>query len=193
MTSASRRANILTSMSPIAPRPQHRIAFVVMGVSGSGKSTIGAGLAEALGIGFVDGDGLHAAASVAKMRAGIALGDADRAPWLERIGAELADASQRPRGVGVACSALKRAYRDRLREAAPGLGFVFLDGTSEVIASRLGGRSGHFMPGSLLASQLQTLERPAHDEGDLARFDIALAPDEIVRRASAWLRGRSER
>lgn len=180
-------------MSPIAPEPQRRIAFVVMGVSGSGKSTIGVGLAEALGIGFVDGDGLHAEASIAKMRAGIALDDADRAPWLARIGTELADASRWPGGVGVACSALKLAYRDRLREAAPGLAVVFLDGTAEVIASRLGGRSGHYMPGSLLASQLQTLERPADAEADVARFDIALPPDEILRRAAAWLRARGAR
>ena len=180
-------------MDRIAPEPQRRIAFVVMGVSGSGKSTVGAGLAEALGIGYLDGDGLHAEASVAKMRAGIALEDADRAPWLARIGAELADAARWPHGVGVACSALKLAYRDRLRQAAPGLAFVFLDGTAEVIASRLGGRSGHYMPGSLLASQLQTLERPAEEESDVARFDIALTAEEIVRRAAAWLRARGER
>lgn len=147
---------------------------VVMGVSGSGKSTVGAALADALGLRFVDGDALHSAANVAKMAAGIPLDDADRAPWLDAIGAVLADGP-----VVVACSALKRAYRNRLRAAAPGLQLVFLDGSPALLASRMTSRPGHFMPTSLLDSQLATLERPAPDEHALTA-DIAQPAAEIV-------------
>ncbi|HEY4152825.1 MAG TPA: gluconokinase, partial [Pseudolysinimonas sp.] len=133
--------------------------IVVMGVSGSGKTTVGAALADALGVRFVDGDALHPAANVAKMAAGIPLEDADRAPWLDAIGAVLASGP-----VVVACSALKRTYRDRLRAAAPMLELVFLDGSRELLASRMTARPGHFMPASLLDSQLATLERPTPDE-----------------------------
>ena len=132
---------------------------VVMGVSGSGKTTVGAALAHALGLEFVDGDALHPAANVAKMAAGIPLDDADRAPWLDAIGAVLAAGP-----VVVACSALKRVYRDRLRAAAPTLQLIFLDGERDVLASRMAARPGHFMPASLLDSQLATLERPTPDE-----------------------------
>jgi len=147
---------------------------VVMGVSGSGKTTVGAALADALGLRFVDGDALHPAANVAKMAAGIPLDDADRAPWLDAIGAVLADGP-----VVVACSALKRAYRDRLRAAAPGLQLVFLDGDRALLASRMAARPGHFMPTSLLDSQLATLERPDPDEHALTA-DIAPPAEEIV-------------
>ena len=99
-----------------------------MGVSGSGKSTVAAGIAAALGLAFIDGDSLHTPASVARMRAGIALTDDDRWPWLDRIGACLGDVARYPQGIVIACSALKRAYRDRIRAAAPGVRFVFLDG-----------------------------------------------------------------
>jgi gluconokinase len=146
---------------------------VVMGVSGTGKSTIGVALADALGIPFVEGDDLHPEANVAKMAAGIPLTDADRAPWLDRIAAELGSP------VVVACSALKRAYRDRLREAAPDLALVYLHGTAELLAARVEGREGHFMPTALLQSQLDTLEEPAPDE-DAIPADVALRPDEIV-------------
>jgi len=147
---------------------------VVMGVSGSGKTTVGAALADALGLRFVDGDAMHPAANVAKMAAGIPLDDADRAPWLDAIGAVLADGP-----VVVACSALKRAYRDRLRAAAPDLQLVFLDGAPALLASRMAARPGHFMPTSLLDSQLATLERPDPDEHALT-VDIARPADEIV-------------
>ena len=146
---------------------------VVMGVSGTGKSTVGAALADALGIPFVEGDDLHPAANVAKMAAGIPLTDADRAPWLDAVAAAL----ESP--VVVACSALKRRYRDRLREAAPGLALVYLHGTAELLAARMEGREGHFMPTALLQSQLDTLEEPAPDE-DAIPVDVALRPDEIV-------------
>ncbi len=147
---------------------------VVMGVSGSGKSTVGAALADALGIPFEDGDALHPAANVAKMAAGIPLDDANRAPWLDAIVELLA------RGpVVVACSALRRAYRDRLRAAAPELALVLLDGDRELLAERMAARPGHFMPASLLDSQLATLERPAPDEHALI-VDVAAPVDEIV-------------
>lgn len=158
-----------------------------MGVSGSGKSTVGAGIADALGLGFVDGDGLHSPESVARMAAGHALRDEDRWPWLDRIGARLADVGAAPAGVVIACSALKRSYRDRIRAAAPGVRFVFLDGPAELIAARMAGRSGHYMPPALLASQLQTLEPPGDDEADALRFDIAVPASEIVRRAALAL------
>jgi len=158
-----------------------------MGVSGSGKSTVAAGIAAALGLAFIDGDGLHAPASVARMRAGIALADDDRWPWLDRIGACLCDAEASPRGVAIACSALKRAYRDRIRAAAPGVRFVFLDGPAALIETRMAARTGHYMPGTLLASQLQTLEPPGADEGDVVRIAIELPADEIVHRAAAAL------
>jgi gluconokinase len=159
------------------------MAVVVMGVSGSGKSTVAARIAAAMGLHFIDGDALHLPGSVAKMKAGIALEDDDRWPWLDRIGARLADGAQGPEGVVVACSALKKAYRDRLRRAAPGVRFVFLDGPAALIESRLAGRSGHFMPGALLASQLETLEIPGSGEGDVLRVSVELPVDEVVSRA----------
>jgi gluconokinase len=146
---------------------------VVMGVSGTGKSTIGRGLAEALGLPFVEGDDLHPDANVAKMAAGIPLTDADRAPWLDRVAARLDEP------VVITCSALKRSYRDRLRRAAPDLVLVYLHGTRELLAERMAQRDGHFMPTSLLDSQLATLEEPAADE-DVIPVDIKLRPDEIV-------------
>ncbi|GHF18852.1 gluconokinase [Pseudolysinimonas yzui] len=144
-----------------------------MGVSGTGKSTIGRGLAETLGLPFVEGDDLHPPANVAKMAAGIPLTDADRAPWLDRIAAEL------DRPVVITCSALKRSYRDRLRAAAPDLVLVYLHGSPELLAARMAQRDGHFMPPSLLESQLATLEEPSADE-DAIPVDVALQPDEIV-------------
>jgi gluconokinase len=150
-----------------------RRVIVVMGVSGTGKSTIGRALAETLDLPFVEGDDLHSEANVAKMAAGIPLTDADRAPWLDRIAAEL------DRPVVITCSALKRAYRDRLRLAAPDLVLVYLHGSPELLAARMAQRDGHFMPTALLESQLATLEEPAADE-DVIGVDVMLRPDEIV-------------
>lgn len=146
---------------------------VVMGVSGSGKSTVGSALADALGLTFVDGDSLHPPANVAKMAAGIPLDDADRAPWLDAVGAALA------RGDVVACSALKRRYRDRLRELAPATRVVYLRGSRELLSERLAGRHHAFMPASLLDSQLAALEEPTPDEHAIV-LDIAERPDELV-------------
>ena len=158
-----------------------------MGVSGSGKSTVGAGIADVLGLHFIDGDGLHSAANVARMRAGTPLQDDDRWPWLDRVGERLHDAAQWPAGVVVACSALKRAYRDRIRAAAPDVRFVFLDGAAGLIGSRMSTRTGHYMPAALLESQLRTLERPGEDEADVIRVDIAADAAAIVERAVASL------
>jgi len=134
---------------------------VVMGVSGSGKTTVGAALAEAIGVPFEDGDSLHPAANVAKMSAGIPLSDEDRGPWLDTIGRVLAAGP-----VVVACSALKRAYRDRLRAAAPDLELVYLEVDRVTLLERMRHRA-HFMPPSLLNSQLATLEVPTDDEHPL--------------------------
>jgi gluconokinase len=158
-----------------------RRVIVVMGVSGTGKSTIGRALAETLDLPFVEGDDLHPESNVAKMAAGIPLTDADRAPWLDLIAAEL------DRPVVVACSALKRSYRDRLRAAAPDLVLVYLHGAPELLASRMGQRDGHFMPTVLLESQLATLEEPAADEVAIPA-DVMLRPDEIVELVTDRLR-----
>lgn len=147
-------------------------AVVVMGVSGSGKTAVAIGLAEATGLRAVDADDLHSPEAVARMRAGHPLSDMDRFPWLDRVGAVLAESAASPQGVVMACSALRRVYRDRLRAACPGVRFLFLDGSRELIAARLSQRSGHYMPASLLDSQLQTLERPGADESDAQRVDI---------------------
>jgi carbohydrate kinase (thermoresistant glucokinase family) len=153
-----------------------------MGVSGSGKSTVGSLLAAELKLSFVDGDDLHPPENKKKMAAGVALNDADRVPWLDAIAAVLARGS-----VVVACSALKRRYRDRLRAGAPELRLIYLQGTPELLAERLSARKHEFMPAKLLDSQLATLEEPGSDEGALA-VDVALAPGEIVLRAAAWYR-----
>ncbi len=163
------------------------LAVVIMGVSGSGKSAVADALAQRLGMRAIDGDDLHAAEAVAKMRAGVALTDSDRWPWLDRVGAALADRLVAPGGTVVACSALRRAYRDRLRAACPGVQFVFLDGDEGLIAMRLGGRQGHYMPPALLSSQLQTLERPGADERDVWHADIAQPLAELVAQACSAL------
>ena len=129
-----------------------------MGVSGCGKSTVGALIADELSLPFVDADSLHQRANVEKMAAGIPLNDDDRWPWLARVGQVLAEHGGATGGVTVACSALKRIYRDAILAEAPGAIFVHLNGTKAVLSSRLQGRSGHFMPSALLDSQLATLE-----------------------------------
>ena len=184
---------ILPAMETPSFELGRRLAIVVMGVSGSGKSTIAAGIAEALSLHSIDGDELHLPESVAKMKAGIALTDEDRWPWLDRIGAQLADADRFPMGLAVACSALKRTYRNHLRQAAPGVRFLFLDGPPALIASRLAARTGHFMPSTLLASQLQTLELPGHDEFDVLRLDIEPPASSVIHLATLALRGTSTR
>ncbi len=139
-------------------------AVVVMGVSGAGKTTVGAALANRLGAEFLEGDRFHPPANIEKMSRGAALDDTDRAPWLDRLGTELARRVHEGRDVVLACSALKRSYRDRLRGFCPALCFVHLRGDPQLIRARLAGRRGHFMPAGLLESQLAALEEPGADE-----------------------------
>lgn len=144
--------------------------LVVMGVSGSGKSTVGELLATSLGVPYADADELHSQANVQKMATGHPLTDTDRWPWLQRVGEELHAAQAT--GMVMACSALKRSYRDLLLATAPRAKFVFLDGSRTVLEQRLDGRHAHFMPARLLDSQLDTLEPLAADEpGVTVSFD----------------------
>lgn len=147
-----------------------------MGVSGSGKSTVGAALAGRMGVPFVDADTLHPAANVAKMAAGEPLDDDDRSPWLDAVGEWLA--AHRDGGVA-SCSALKRTYRDKLRAHCPGVEFLHLSGSAELIADRLAARTDHFMPAALLRSQLDTLETLGSDEAGIT-IDAGREVDAIV-------------
>jgi gluconokinase len=149
---------------------------VVMGVSGSGKSTVGAALAQRLHVPFADADDFHSAENIAKMSAGQPLDDDDRRPWLDAIGVWLADHAD---GGVVSCSALKHMYRDQLRAHAPAVRFAHLDGPMEVIARRQASRPGHFMPTALLESQFDTLERLASDELGVV-VDVDQSIDAIV-------------
>jgi carbohydrate kinase (thermoresistant glucokinase family) len=157
-----------------------------MGVSGCGKSEVGMRLAQALGVDFIEGDRFHSTANVARMAAGIALTDADREGWLLRLRDELARACAQGRGVVLACSALKRAYRDTLRVSASGsncaLRFVHLAGDEATIAARMAARAGHFMPASLLGSQLRDLEPLQEDEAGIV-LDLAAPPEVLVAQA----------
>jgi gluconokinase len=145
-----------------SPPASDGLAVVVMGVAGAGKTTVGKALAAALDAEFIDGDDLHTDEARAKMRSGQSLTDEDRWPWLDRIGAALATGLHAGRRTIVACSALKRAYRDRLRASAgPALQFVYLAAKPEAMRARVGGRRGHYMPASLVDSQFAALEPPS--------------------------------
>ena len=154
-----------------------------MGVSGSGKTTVGTALAGRLGVEFADADDLHPAANVAKMSRGEPLTDEDRWPWLDAVAAWLA---AHPDAV-MSCSALRRRYRDRLR-AAGQVVFVHLDGPEPVVAERVGHRAGHYMPASLLRSQYQTLEPLRPDEPGVV-LPLDQPVDRLVEAAAAWLQG----
>jgi gluconokinase len=156
---------------------QHPIC--VMGVQGSGKSTVGRALATSLGVRFVDGDDLHSAEAKAKMASGHPLTDEDRLPWLTRIAEVVADAASRGELIVVACSALKRSYRDLMRKTAPTLRFVQLDGSQALIAERLTHRNHEYMPPTLLDSQFASLEPLGPDEAGIC-ISLMLTPDEIV-------------
>lgn len=156
-------------MTGAAGRPGYAQAvgdqvLVVMGVAASGKSTVGRILAERTGWPFLDADDLHSSESVARMAAGIPLTDADRRPWLDRVAAWIAARRAAGESGIVACSALKRAYRDRLREADPGLRLVYLRADREHIVDRLSRRAGHFFPPVLARAQFDDLEEPGPDE-----------------------------
>ena len=156
-----------------------------MGVSGSGKTTVGSALADALGMRFVDADDLHPDSNVAKMAANIPLTDDDRWPWLNAVGEHLQAA--RATGLVMACSALRRAYRDRIRSVAPDVVFVHLDGTRELLAARIAARTDHFMPSTLLESQLATLEPLEPDEAGLV-MDVGMPVADLVDGVATRLR-----
>ena len=153
-----------------------------MGVSGCGKSLVGAALAQAMGAAFAEGDSYHPAANIARMSSGLALRDEDRWGWLDAIADEIAEADRNGRALVVTCSALKRSYRDRLRLASPHMRFVYLDVGRDVAASRVAGRKGHFMPASLIDSQFAALE-PAN------ALDATRDPDELVAEVICALAG----
>jgi gluconokinase len=158
------------------------VALVVMGVSGCGKSHVGALTAQRLGLPLVEGDQFHSEANRRLMRDGVPLTDAHRADWLDRLGAEL---QQHPEGAVLTCSALKAAYRDRLRAAAPGLRFAWLDLDATAAVARVAQRSAHFFPAGLVATQFEALESPAGEPGVL-RLDALLPPDVIAERIGRW-------
>lgn len=152
---------------------------VVMGVSGSGKTTVARGIAEATGLVFAEADDFHPAANVEKMRSGTPLTDDDRWPWLSELARWMAEQAAAGRSTIMACSALRRAYRDMLASGPPEVFFVHLSGDPSLIGARISGRTGHYMPASLLGSQLATLEPLEPDEGGLL-IDIALPVPQIV-------------
>jgi gluconokinase len=164
-------------------------AIIIMGVSGSGKSTLAALLADRLACPFFEGDSFHSEANIAKMRAGQPLSDADRWPWLDRLGAAIGFAVVGQGRTVAACSALKRVYRDRLRAAiAAPTAFVLLEADQGELARRLENRPGHYMPASLLGSQLATLEKPQADELALT-LDATLSPELLADHVLDWLSG----
>ena len=169
------------------PANNRPMVAVVMGVSGSGKTTVGILLAETLGWQFQEGDKLHPTENVAKMSAGIPLSDADRLPWLRRI-AETID-GWRARGESgvVTCSALKRSYRDVITGDRPEVRLVYLKGSPDLIGQRMAARHGHFMPTTLLDSQFSILEEPSPDENPIV-VDIGGQPQEIAREIACRLR-----
>jgi gluconokinase len=154
-------------------------AILVFGVSGAGKTTVGRMLAERLGWAFLDADDLHPKANVEKMRNGVPLDDADRWPWLDAVGQWIDARHAEDRAAVIACSALKRAYRERLREERPWLGVVFLAGSEALIGERLAQRRDHYWPAALLPTQFAALEPPASDE-DAIVVDIGPLPDALV-------------
>ena len=166
-----------------------RQAIVVMGVSASGKSTLGRLLADRLECRFIEGDELHDAASIEKMRVGTALSDSDRWPWLDRLGSALLSATERDGLVVGACSALKFLYRKRLSDIVGSCtSFIMLDTDRDELSRRLDNREGHYMPSSLLASQLETLERPHATERALI-LDARQSPEALCRASCEWLEG----
>lgn len=168
------------------------LAIIIMGVCGSGKSTLGIELANAIACPFLEGDMFHTSQAIKKMRAGEPLTDEDRWPWLDHLGHAIATEVSHGGVVIAACSALKRSYRDRLREriAVP-VRFVLLDGEREELRRRLSSRSGHYMPASLLSSQLEILERPQPDEAAI-ELDVGQAPAILCNQIIGWLAGASQ-
>jgi gluconokinase len=166
------------------------LAILIMGVSGSGKTTVGQALARATGATFLEGDDFHSAENKAKMSAGIALDDKDREPWLDALGTALGRSAAAHDVALAACSALKVTYRARLADAAKmPVHLIFLHGDAALLAARMRGRSGHFMPVSLLESQIATLEPPVASEDALV-LDIARPLQALVDEAHEWIEAR---
>jgi gluconokinase len=161
------------------------MVIVLMGVSGTGKTEVGTRLARALNGEFAEGDDYHPPANVAKMRSGVPLDDADREPWLETLSREIGAWLDAGKTVVLACSALKQSYRDILKAGRPGVRFVYLKGDEALISSRLEGRHGHYMPASLLDSQLATLEEPK----DAVTVGVDATPESIVDKIRKALAG----
>ncbi len=168
-----------SAISEATAAPPPPIILIVMGVSGSGKTTVAAMLAGRLHWNFQEGDALHPQANVDKMHHGVPLTDADRLPWLDSIAALIDRWSAEGVCGVITCSALKRAYRDRIRAGQSDVEFIYLRGARELVSSRITQRMGHFMPPSLLDSQFATLEEPGEDEPAIT-VDIGGSPDEIV-------------
>jgi gluconokinase len=159
--------------------PRRTRHVVVMGVSGCGKTTIAQGISELTGLPYGEADRFHPQENIDKMTAGIPLDDEDRWPWLRDLAAWMSAQASENRSTVIACSALKRSYRDVLRSGPPGLQFVHLHGPKELIQGRMAKRAGHFMPLSLLDSQFATLE-PLQDDEDGVVLDLSLTPEELV-------------
>ncbi|MGL5385033.1 MAG: gluconokinase [Enterobacterales bacterium] len=163
-------------------------SIILMGVSGSGKSTIGAAVAREIKAKFIDGDDLHPRANIQKMASGQPLNDDDRAPWLQRLNDAAYSLNHKNESGIIVCSALKRRYRDLLRKDNDNMVFIYLKGSFEVILARLQARSGHFMPTELLKSQFDALEEPGADEKDVVCVDIDTDVEGVVGRCVAALK-----
>ncbi|ODP99471.1 gluconate kinase [Salinivibrio sp. SS3] len=167
-------------------------SVIVMGVSGCGKSTLGAKLAQHLGAKFIDGDDLHPRANIEKMALGHPLNDKDREPWLERIRDVAFSLEQKNEFGVIVCSALRRQYRDRLREGNKSVIFLFLDGSYELILERLRARKGHFMRTEMLDSQFAALEKPTGIESDVISVDINRDIESLTKYAACLITGNQE-
>ncbi|MBC3214036.1 gluconokinase [Serratia sp. JSRIV001] len=163
-------------------------SIILMGVSGSGKSTIGAAVAREIKAKFIDGDDLHPRANIQKMASGQPLNDEDRAPWLQRLNDAAYSLNHKNESGIIVCSALKRRYRDLLRKDNDNMVFIYLKGSFETILARLQARSGHFMPTELLKSQFEALEEPGVDEKDVICVDIDTDVEGVVGRCVAALK-----
>jgi gluconokinase len=163
-------------------------SIILMGVSGSGKSTVGAALAREINAKFIDGDDLHPRANIQKMASGTPLNDDDRAPWLLRLNDAAYSLRHKNETGIIVCSALKRRYRDALRKDNEGMVFIYMKGSFDVIAERLKARAGHFMPTDLLRSQFDALEEPGDDEPDVLRVNIDHKFEGVVDRCIAALK-----
>ncbi|MBM3114531.1 gluconokinase [Jeongeupia naejangsanensis] len=163
-------------------------SYVVMGVSSSGKSSIGAALAQAISAKFIDGDDLHPRANIVKMGSGTPLNDDDRAPWLERINDAVFAVDRKNETAVIVCSALKKAYRDRIRQGNDKLTFVFMEGSYELILERMKARQGHYQKAGMLQSQFDALEVPGADEPDVIHVSIDGDFESVLAQALAAVR-----